>query len=88
MDFQKDWKEAVSSAEYNKGQLLHMRVLYYEEELEAPSKKQAMCIWFWQYARKGKPARKSPMHILRLPNTPMQSQAPPAQQELYLPLVN
>jgi hypothetical protein len=46
MDFQKDWEEAASSAEYNKGQLLHMWVLYYEKELEASSTKQEVCIWF------------------------------------------
>ena len=89
MDFQKDWKEAaVSSTEYNKSQLLNMWVLYYGEKLEAPSTKQAMCIWFWQYARKGKPTRKSRMYLLRIFNSPVQSQAPPAKQELQMYFAN
>jgi hypothetical protein len=89
MDFQKDWKEAVvSSTEYNKGQLLHMRLLYYAKKLEAPSTKQEVCIWFWQYARKGKCTRKSRMYLLWFPYPSMQSHSPPAKQKLYLPLVN
>ena len=46
MDFQKDWKEAVSSTEYNKSKLLNMWVLYYEEELEASSTKQEVRVAF------------------------------------------
>ena len=65
-----------------------MRVLYYAKELEASSTKQAMCIWFWQYARKGKPARKSRMYLLRIFNSPVQPQAPPAQQKLQMYFAN